>query len=56
MVERIPAEPPIQGAFWTVVVPALLLAFSFLATLLLYRRFIGSGHSDRPHHAKDDPR
>ncbi|HEY3176731.1 MAG TPA: hypothetical protein VGK94_13330 [Candidatus Polarisedimenticolia bacterium] len=40
MIERIPAEPPIGGPLWSVVVPALLVAFSFVATWLLYRRFI----------------
>ncbi len=33
------AEPPIGGAVWTVVIPAILLVGSFLATFLLYRRF-----------------
>jgi hypothetical protein len=35
----IPAEPPIGGPFWTVVVPGLLFATAFVATWLLYRRF-----------------
>jgi len=35
----LPAEPPIGGAIWTVVVPALLLLGSFLGTYLLYKRF-----------------
>jgi hypothetical protein len=35
----LPAEPPIGGALWTVVIPALLLIGSFLGTYLLYRRF-----------------
>ena len=35
----LPAEPPIGGAIWTVVIPALLLIGSFLATFLLYKRF-----------------
>jgi TRAP-type C4-dicarboxylate transport system permease large subunit len=38
-IERIPAESPIGGPFWSLVVPALLLAVAFLATWLLYRRF-----------------
>lgn len=37
----IPAAPPIGGPIWTILVPALLLAVSFLATYLLYRRFAG---------------
>lgn len=37
--DPIPASPPISGPFWTIVLPALLLAFSFFATYLLYRRF-----------------
>jgi hypothetical protein len=35
----LPAEPPIGGVAWTVVIPAILLVGSFLATFLLYRRF-----------------
>jgi hypothetical protein len=35
----LPAEPPIGGVVWTVVIPAILLVGSFLATFLLYRRF-----------------
>jgi hypothetical protein len=38
---RIPAEPPIHGPIWTVVVPALLLIFTAVATAMLYRRFAG---------------
>jgi len=35
----IPAEPPISGPFWTLMLPAALFAVSFCATWLLYRRF-----------------
>jgi TRAP-type C4-dicarboxylate transport system permease large subunit len=35
----IPAETPISGPFWTLIVPALLFAIAFIATWLLYRRF-----------------
>ena len=35
----LPAEPPIGGVVWTVVIPAILLVGSFLATFFLYRRF-----------------
>ena len=35
----LPAEPPIGGVIWTVVIPALLLIGSFLATFFLYKRF-----------------
>lgn len=35
----IPAEPPIGGPFWTIIVPSLLLATASVATWLLYRRF-----------------
>jgi len=35
----IPAEPPIGGPFWSVVVPAALFTVAFIATWLLYRRF-----------------
>ena len=38
---RIPAEPPIDGPLWSVVVPALLFAVAFLATYRLYRHFAG---------------
>jgi hypothetical protein len=39
IVEPIPAEAPIRGPFWTVVLPAALFMISFLATFLLYRCF-----------------
>lgn len=35
----LPADPPIGGPVWTIVVPALLLFGSFAATYLLYKRF-----------------
>ncbi len=35
----IPAEPPIDGPFWTIVVPAALFGLALAATVLLYRRF-----------------
>ena len=35
----LPASPPIGGAIWTVLVPAILFLGSFLGTYLLYRRF-----------------
>ena len=37
--QPLPVESPISGALWTLVIPALLFALSFLATFLLYRRF-----------------
>jgi len=37
----IPAEPPIGGTLWSVVVPALLLLTTFAATCFLYRHFAG---------------
>ena len=37
--DPIPAEPPIGGPLWTIVVPAALFAVALLATVLLYRRF-----------------
>jgi hypothetical protein len=40
-VTPIPAEPPIGGPIWTLVVPALLLLFTAVATAMLYRRFAG---------------
>ena len=37
--QPIPADPPISGPLWTLVVPAALFAVAFVATWLLYRRF-----------------
>ena len=39
----LPADPPIGGLIWTVVVPAALLIGSSLGTYLLYKRFAGEG-------------
>ena len=38
-VAPIPAEPPIGGVLWTLVVPTLLFLIAFGATWMLYRRF-----------------
>jgi len=46
MIERIPASPPIGGAFWTVVVPALLFLVSLAATVALYRHFATKSADD----------
>jgi len=46
MTTPIPADPPIGGALWEIVVPALLLAFSSLATWLLYRHFAGAASEE----------
>lgn len=35
----LPAAPPIGGAFWTVVVPALLLVGASVGTWMLYAHF-----------------
>lgn len=35
----LPADPPIGGPGWTVLIPTLLLVGSFIGTYLLYRRF-----------------
>jgi hypothetical protein len=35
----LPADPPIGGVIWTLVIPALLLVGSSLGTYLLYKRF-----------------
>ena len=35
----IPADPPLAGPLWTLVVPGALFAVAFLATWGLYRRF-----------------
>ncbi len=35
----LPADPPIGGVIWTIVIPAILLLGSCLGTYLLYKRF-----------------
>ena len=35
----LPVDPPIGGPVWTVVIPALLLVGSFVATFFLYKKF-----------------
>jgi hypothetical protein len=37
--DPLPAEPPIGGPLWSVLVPAVLFAVAFGATFLLYRHF-----------------
>jgi len=37
--QPLPAEPPIGGPVWTIVVPAALLVVSIWGTWLLYRHF-----------------
>ena len=39
----LPADPPIGGMIWTVVIPAILFVGSFLGTYLLYKRFSREG-------------
>ena len=39
--EPLPAEPPFGGVMWSFVVPAILFAVAFGATVLLYRHFAG---------------
>lgn len=39
--DALPADPPMTGPLWSVVVPAILFAVSLGATLLLYRHFAG---------------
>lgn len=39
----LPAEPPIGGPLWSLVVPALLLLVATAATWLLYRHFARKG-------------
>ena len=39
VVDRIPADPPIGGPVWSILVPALLFGVASTATWLLYRRF-----------------
>jgi uncharacterized membrane protein YoaK (UPF0700 family) len=47
-VTGIPAEPPIGGPLWTLVVPALLFVVAVAATVLLYRHFARRGANGRP--------
>jgi len=35
----LPAEPPIGGPIWTIVIPAILFLGSLLGTYLLYQKF-----------------
>ena len=37
----IPAEPPIGGVLWSLIVPLLVWLVTFGATFLLYRHFSG---------------
>lgn len=39
VLQRIPAEAPISGVLWTVVVPAALFAVSLGATWALFRHY-----------------
>jgi hypothetical protein len=39
LAQPIPAQPPISGPLWSIVVPAALFVVTFVATWLLYRRF-----------------
>lgn len=41
--EPLPAEPPIGGPFWTLVVPGVLFLGALLGTWMLYRAFAGDG-------------
>lgn len=43
----LPAVSPLEGAFWTWVVPPALFAVAFVATWLLYRHFSRRGPDDR---------
>ncbi len=44
----IPAVPPLDGPFWTLVVPVLLFLVALGATVALYRHFAGNGTDDGP--------
>lgn len=35
----LPADPPIAGPVWTILIPAVLFGGSFLGTYFLYKRF-----------------
>jgi hypothetical protein len=38
-VAPLPAEPPIGGPIWTILIPAVLFLGSTLGTYLLYKKF-----------------
>jgi hypothetical protein len=42
-VAPLPAEPPIGGVIWTIVIPAALFIGASVATFLLYKHFSGQG-------------
>ncbi|MCK5650628.1 MAG: hypothetical protein KAJ42_04590 [Gemmatimonadetes bacterium] len=42
----LPADPVIDGPFWTIVVPAILFLISATATFLLYRHFLRAGQEE----------
>ena len=43
----LPAEAPISGPMWSVVLPAALLLIASGGTFLLYRRFAAEDEGDR---------
>jgi hypothetical protein len=43
MKEALPAISPLQGVFWTWIVPVLLFGIALAATWLLYRHFSQRG-------------
>jgi hypothetical protein len=43
---ELPAEPPIGGPLWTIVIPAVLLCVASLGTFLLYRHFAGKDETE----------
>lgn len=45
--DTLPAQTPIGGPIWSVVVPALLFMVAFAGTILLYRRFAGEESKGR---------
>ena len=45
--DTLPAEAPISGPIWSVVVPAFLFLVAFAGTFLLYRRFAGEESKSR---------
>lgn len=41
--DPLPAEPPVSGPVWGIVVPAALFLVALVSTVLLYRHFAGDG-------------
>ena len=52
--QPIPAEPPLTGPLWSVVLPIVVFAGSLAATYLLYRHFARAGAAGRDSEPRPD--